>query len=151
MSTLGHDLAGLYARELDRLADEIAAYGSDTDLWSTIGGQKNAPGTLALHTIGGLNAFIGGSLGGTGYVRDRDFEFSERDVPRDEIVRRIRECKTTVVPIIEGIGDEAMSQPHPGPLPEVFKGATTHWFLAHLLWHIGWHQGHIYYHRMGLA
>jgi hypothetical protein len=21
--------------------------------------------------------------------------------------------------------------------------------LMHLLWHLGWHEGHIYYHRLG--
>ena len=81
-STMGQDLANIYGRELDRLADEITAYENDTDLWTTMGAQKNPPGSLALHTVGALMHFISGALGGSGYVRDRDREFSERDVPR---------------------------------------------------------------------
>ena len=151
MSGLGHDLANLYARELDRLAGEIAAYTNHADLWRTAGMQKNPPGALALHTVGGLLSMIGDALGGTGYVRDRDREFSERDVPQAEIVRRIRECRDIVVPILEGLDDDALAGTHPGNVPDRLKGITTRAFLLHLLWHIGWHQGHIYYHRLGLG
>lgn len=63
-STMGQDLANIYGRELDRLADEITAYENDTDLWTTMGAQKNPPGSLALHTVGALMHFISGALGG---------------------------------------------------------------------------------------
>lgn len=151
MGSMGQDLANLYGRELDRLADEVAAYENETDLWSTIGAQKNAPGTLALHVVGGLLSMIGAALGGTGYVRDRDREFSERDVPRDEILRRIRDCRDTVVPVLAGLDDTTLASPHPGNVPARFQGITTRAFLMHMLWHIGWHTGHVYYHRLGIA
>lgn len=151
MGMLGQDFANIYGRELDHLAKEVAAYESDADLWSTIGAQKNAPGTLAIHTVGALNTFIGAGLGGTGYVRDRDAEFNERDLPRAEVIRRIHACRDTIVPILAGLDDAVMGQPHPGAVPERLRGITTHAFLTHLVWHVGWHQGHIYYHRLGLA
>ena len=149
--SLGQDLAKIYGRELDRLANEIAAYPTDAGLWSTRGAQKNSPGVLALHTVGGLMAFIGAGLGGSNYVRDRDREFSERDVPRDEVVRRIRECRDLVVPILEGLDDAVMGDGYPGNAPPALKGITTQGFLMHLLWHVGWHTGHVYYHRLGMA
>jgi hypothetical protein len=151
MGMMGQDFANIFGRELDRLAEEVAAYENDADLWSTTGAQKNSPGTLAIHTVGALNTFIGAGLGRTGYVRDRDGEFSERDVPREEVVRRIRECRDSIVPILAGLDDAVMSAPHPGDVPERLRGITTHAFLAHLVWHVGWHQGHIYYHRLGIA
>ncbi|MGD8277299.1 MAG: DinB family protein [Gemmatimonadota bacterium] len=151
MGTFGQDFAILFGRELDHLAEEVAAYRSDADLWSTMGAQKNPPGTLALHTAGGLMAMIGTALGGTGYVRDRDREFSERDVSRDEVVSRVRECRDTIVPILAGLDDATLAAPHPGRVPPHMQGVTTHAFLLHLLWHVGWHLGHIYYHRLGLA
>lgn len=151
MSTMGQDFANIYGRELDRLAEEVAAYENDADLWSTSGGQKNSPGNLSLHTVGTLMHFIGGGLGASGYVRDRDREFSERDVPRAEIVRRIRECRDTVVPVLEGLEDAALGGAHPGEVPARLQGITTRAFLLHLLWHVGWHLGHVYYHRLGLA
>lgn len=149
--SLGQDLAKIYGRELDRLANVIAAYPTDAGLWSTLGAQKNSPGVLALHTVGGLMAFIGAGLGGSNYVRDRDREFSERDVPRDEVVRRVRECRDLVVPILEGLDDAVMGDGYPGNAPPALKGITTQGFLMHLLWHVGWHTGHVYYHRLGMA
>lgn len=151
MGSLGQDLANLYARELDRLAGEIVAYENDADLWSTIGSQKNPPGALALHVVGGLLAMIGAALGATGYVRDRDGEFSGRGVPRDAIAGRIRECRDIIVPILEGLDEVALASAYPGRLPDRLRGGTTRALLLHLLWHIGWHQGHIYYHRLGIV
>lgn len=148
---MGRDFAHIFARELDRLAGEIDAYQNEADLWRTSGSQKNPPGTLALHTVGGLLSMIGAALGGTGYVRDRDREFRERDVPRAEVVRRIRECRDIVVPVLESVDEATLEGAHPGKVPEHLKGITTRAFLLHLLWHVGWHQGHIYYHRLGLG
>ena len=151
MNTLGQDLAHLYGRELDRLADEIAAYGSEADVWSTRGEQKNSPGTLALHVVGGLMHYIGATLGDSGYVRDRDREFRERDVPRDHIVRRIQECRDVCVPVLEGLDEVVLHGPWSGELPPQLGDLTTRGFLIHLLWHLGWHTGQVYYHRLGVA
>jgi hypothetical protein len=150
MNSLGQDFAKMYGRELDRLANEIAAYRTDAELWSTVGGQKNPPGALALHTVGSLMSIIGSGLGGVQYVRDRDREFSGRNVPRDEVVRVIRECRGTVVSVLEGLSDAAMGAAYSGKTSPSFTGTTTQGYLMHLLWHIGWHSGHIYYHRLGI-
>lgn len=151
MSSMGQDFARMYGHELDRMAEIISGYETDADLWSTVGAQKNSAGTVAVHTVGGLLHFVGAYLGGTGYVRDRELEFSERDVPRAEVARRIHACRDTIVPILEGLDDETISGPMPGPLPPVMQGATVHLFLLHLMWHIGWHTGQAYYHRLGLT
>ena len=151
MSKLGQDFAHIYARELDRLADDIAAYETDEDLWRTVGAQKNAGGTLAIHTVGALSHFIGASLGNTGYVRDRDREFAERDLTREEIAERLRACRDTIRPVLESLDDAALDAPHPGDVPTRLAGITTRAFLLHLLWHVAWHQGHVYYHRLGLG
>jgi len=151
MNSLGRDFAAIYGRELDRLVAEIEAYRREEDLWTTQGRQKNPPGVLALHVVGGLMAMIGAALGGMPYVRDRDREFAGRGVPRDEIVRRIRECRVAVVSILEGTDDATMRAAYPGQLPATLRDATTQALVAHLLWHLGWHLGHVYYHRLGLA
>lgn len=140
----------MYGRELDRLANEISAYRTDAELWSTVGGQKNPPGALALHTVGALMSVIGSGLGGLQYVRDRDRQFSEHNAPQDEVVNRIRECRNTVVSILEGLDNAIMGIAYPGKTSPSLAGTTTQGYLMHLLWHIGWHTGHIYYHRLGI-
>ena len=39
---------------------------------------SNSGGNLALHLIGNINHFFGANLGGTGFVRKRDLEFSNK-------------------------------------------------------------------------
>ena len=146
---MGQDFAHLFGRELDRLAEEIGKYDDDADLWSTLGEQKNPPGALALHIVGGLNSMVGATLGATGYVRDRDLEFSGRDVPKDEILQQISACRDTIVPILERLEAETLAAEYPGRTPPHMQGSTTRLFLMHLLWHVGWHQGQIRYHRLG--
>jgi len=148
--SLGGDLAEVFGRELDRVRDEIEAYGDEDALWRVQGAQKNAPGTLVLHLVGNLLHYIGAEIGGTGYVRDREAEFADRDVPRAELLARVAECRAVIVPVLESTDDEVMDGAYPGGLPGRMAGATTRAFLVHLTWHIGWHLGHIYYHRLAL-
>ena len=46
----------------------------------------NSVGHLILHLTGNLNHFVGGQLGKTGYVRDREREFTESNLPKKEQV-----------------------------------------------------------------
>ncbi|MGD8320767.1 MAG: DinB family protein [Gemmatimonadota bacterium] len=148
---LGRDFAHILDRDLGRLADQIEAYPDDASVWRVGGTTKNAAGTLAVHLVGNLLHFVGAVLGETGYVRDRDREFSERGVPRAELLARIRACRETIRPVLEGLSDEALSRPYPGDLPPAMAGATTHRFLLHLSGHLTWHLGQVDYHRRLLA
>ena len=144
---LGRELATLYLRELDRAAALIEAYDDEDELWTRRGDQKNSPGTLALHMAGNLLHYVGAQMGGTGYVRDRDAEFGERTT-KEEALRRLAETRDVVGPVIGGLSDEELAQEFPGDLPPVLEGMSTRSFLVHLLWHLGWHQGHVYYHKL---
>ena len=151
MSSTGKDIARVIARELDRVAEEISAYRDERNLWVTQGAQRNAPGTLALHLAGNLLHYIGAGLGDTGYVRDRPAEFNDRDVPRDELVRRLHEARDVAVKVLSGLGEEAFAGgSFAVELPEPYRDMTVRAFLVHLTWHLGWHQGQIYYHRLAV-
>ena len=143
----GHDFSVLVARELDRLAREIEAYGGEADLWVVRGAQQTAPGTLGLHICGFLQHFIGAALGPTGYVRDRPAEFADR-VSRAELLEGIARCREVVTEVLDGLDAEAMEAEYPGEAPARMVGIRTGPFLVHLVWHMGWHLGHIYYHRL---
>lgn len=145
--TLGRSLATVLGRELERMALQIEAYPDDAGVWRLEGSVKNSPGTLALHAAGNLNAYVGAVLGGTGYVRDRDAEFGDRDVPREEVVRRLREARAMVEEVLSPLDDATLLEPYPGPSPPQFGPMTTAAFLIHLTWHLGWHEGQMDYHR----
>jgi hypothetical protein len=152
MSTRGGAAyAKIMRRELGRLGDQIRAYPDEAGLWRVGGQTKNSGATLALHLVGNLQHFVAATLGASGYVRDRDAEFNERDVPREQILARIESCKRAVPDVLEGLSDDDLAAPYPGELPQPFRGYTTEEFLLHLLWHLGWHMGQIDYHRRIVA
>ena len=147
--TLGPSFAGVFVRELDRLVHLVEDYPDEADLWRVEGSVRNPPGTLALHLAGNLEHYVGTILGGTDYVRDRDGEFGDREVPRSELVARIRAARATIASVLERLSDEELLATAPDGLPGSLDGeeVSAAGFLAHLTWHTGWHLGQIDYHR----
>jgi hypothetical protein len=150
MNEMGKDFAAIMGRDLAALAAQIGKYPDDGSLWDLSGTIANSGGTLALHLVGNLRHFVGAVLGSTGYVREREAEFATRGVSRADVVAQVHACREEVVAVLEGLGDEAMSQAYPGALPPHLAG-TTHRFLLHLAGHLMWHLGQIDYHRRILA
>lgn len=146
-TTLASDLAFLLDRDLGKLADQLRAYPDDASVWRLGGTVENSAGTLALHLVGNLEAFIGAVFGGTGYVRDREAEFGDRDVPRAELLARVARCREHLTASLATVTDDAMVQTYPLQLPGPFAGWSTHRFLTHLSSHFLWHLGQIDYHR----
>src|SRR5207302_7801411 len=59
------------------------------DLWRRPYGYGNSIGHLMLHLIGNLQYYIGAQMAETGYVRDRDREFTEESRPaKEELLSR---------------------------------------------------------------
>ena len=73
----------LYSRDLNRLKVEIEFYQKEESLWKIDKNISNSGGNLCLHLVGNLNTYIGAELGKTGYVRQRDLEFSLKDIPKN--------------------------------------------------------------------
>ena len=144
---LGAAMGTVLSRECERIALQIEAYPDEASVWKLEGSIKNSPGTLALHVVGNLEAYVGATLGDTGYVRDRDAEFGDRDVPRAEITRRLRTTAQMLRDTLGTVSDATLLAPYPGTLPGRFEGISSMEFLTHLTWHIGWHEGQIDYHR----
>lgn len=145
--TLGPSFAFILNKGLGRLAEQLVSYPDERNLWMVGGQTKNSPGTLALHLVGNLEHFIGNVMGGTEYVRDREAEFGDRDVPRDELLRRIDACRQTMSDTLSSMSDEQILAPYPGESPMGLGDETAHTFLLHLTGHFSWHLGQIDYHR----
>ncbi len=134
-----------YKRELNRLKDEISSYSNDTILWKVDKGFKNSGGNLALHLIGNLNHFIGATLGGSGYIRQREKEFNDKNIPREQITDQIDELKIILESVFSSLTQKDLDKKYP---IEVFgKPMTTEYFLIHLYGHLNYHLGQINYHR----
>ena len=83
--------------ELGARVRELAEPLSDEQFWRKPFAFGNSFGHLVLHLTGNLNYYIGAEIAGTGYVRDRDREFSEAARPRkDEVLRRFADAVTMV-------------------------------------------------------
>lgn len=136
-------------RSLQQLKKEMSAYANESDLWLMDGEIPNSAGNLCLHLCGNLQHYIGAVLGKSGYIRQRDAEFSTKDVPVSELLSLIditmAAVSTTLSDMdIERLGDDYPEQIFTAPM-------TTEYFLIHLANHLGYHLGQINYHRRLLA
>ena len=143
--SLIESLIQLYERDLDKLKTEIGLYADEADLWKTSGEITNSAGNLMLHLIGNLKHFFGAVLGETGFVRDRDKEFSDGGVSRAEMLVEVDAAKAAVIDTLKKLTAEDLAKTYP---IEVFgHPMTTEYFLVHLATHLNYHLGQINYHR----
>ena len=138
-------LQKLFKRDLEKLKQEISLYGDEKNLWVIDRNITNSAGNLCLHLVGNLNTYIGAEIGKTGYVRDRDREFSQKNIPRDELVKMIEDTITVVANGLNKLKQEDLEKEYP---LLIFKEKTsTGYFLIHLAVHLGYHLGQVNYHR----
>lgn len=138
-------LGAILLRDLRSLDRQIAAYPDDASLWIVAPGISNSAGTLAQHICGNLRHFVGAVLVDTGYVRNRDAEFSERDRTRADLRADIATAIEELHGALASITGEMLSAPYPLPLAE--RRVPCADFMIHLVVHLGYHLGQIDYHR----
>lgn len=142
---LSKTLAELFERDLLKLKEEILLYKDENKMWLTENQISNSAGNLCLHLIGNLNHFIGATLGNSGYIRQRDLEFSFKDVPRATLIEKIDATIQVIVPVLNQLTQEQLEADF--PLEKHGKIVTTEYMLLHLLTHLSYHLGQINYHR----
>jgi len=142
---LAQVLSSIFERDLAKVKLEIEQYRDENKIWIIDKGILNSAGNLCLHLIGNLNTYIGKELGGTNYVRNRDLEFSQKDVPRPELVKLVESTIIVVKNSLEKLTKDDLEKIYP---VKVFENAmTTEYFLVHLSAHLAYHLGQINYHR----
>jgi len=123
--------------EMEKLRDQLrdlAAPLDEREFWTKPVDPGNSFGHLVLHLTGNLNHFVGAQLGGTGYVRDREREFTEVSPPgRDETLARLDEAVTTFRRVVDGLDGERLTAPHPterfGTVLAALVSVTAHFAL----------------------
>ncbi len=142
---LKESLRLLFDRDLKKLKLEIESYKNERNIWKIDKSITNSTGNLCLHIIGNLNWFIGAQFGNTGYVRDRELEFSLKNIPRVDLLIEIDKTMLILDNALLKITTDQLEADYP---VLVFKQKTsTYYFLIHLTTHLSYHLGQINYHR----
>jgi len=98
--TIATSLSDRYSKLAARVR-ELAAPLSEDEFWKKPFSFGNSFGHLVLHLTGNLSYYIGAQVAGTGYVRDRDLEFSESSGPKKaDVMRRFDEAVAIVIKTI---------------------------------------------------
>ena len=130
--------------ELETLRDEVrqaAESLTDQQLWQKPIEPGNSVGNLILHLTGNLNHFVGAQLGGSGYVRDREREFSDSErLPRQSLLANLDKAVATFRKIVSGLNADQLAATHP---TEKFGSVLK--TLVHLVAHFALHRGQVSY------
>lgn len=137
--------ADLFERDINKLIAEINLYKNEEDIWKVKEDITNSAGNLVLHLIGNLNYFIGTTLANTGYVRERDKEFSDKNIPRTQMVEDLQDLVPMIKNTLAGLTTADLSKDFPSPFGG--KILSTQEVLVYLLAHFNYHLGQVNYHR----
>ena len=138
-------LASFYERDLRKLIDEINLFKNEEAIWESQGSIKNSCGSLSLHIIGGLNHFIGATLAHNGYIRDRDGEFTRKNIKREVLVKELLQLIPMISKTLNGLTEEEMEEDFPIFFDK--PKTSTAYVLVQLLAHLNYHLGQINYLR----
>lgn len=135
----------LFTRDLSKLRSEIELYKEEENIWKIEQNISNSAGNLCLHLVGNLNTYIGKEIGKSNYVRNRELEFSLKNVPRKELLRKIDDTIDVVGKSLEGLDKNTLENEYPVLVFD--KKTSTEYLLIHLATHLTYHLGQINYHR----
>ncbi len=149
MPPLATDLLVLFRRDLGCFIREIEGFPDDATLWRTVPGISNSAGNLALHVAGNLRHFVGAVLGDTGYLRNREAEFAQREGSRAEVIAALEAALREVERGLQALTEPILHAPY----PQVLMGhqPPTGRFVVHLSAHLAFHLGQAGYLRRTLT
>lgn len=142
---INETLINLFERDLNKLKTEIFSYKNENNLWIVEKSISNSAGNLCLHLLGNLNHFIGAVIANTGYVREREKEFTSKNIPREELISEIEKLLVIIKQTIGKLTKEDFDRIY--PINVFQKEMTTEFFMIHLTTHLNYHLGQINYHR----
>jgi len=97
------------ATDLHKWVDPL----SDGQFWRNPFSHGNSVGHLVLHLTGNLSYYVGARIADSGYVRNRDLEFTEsRQPPKAEVLRKFDETIALVLTTLEQQSDADWTLPY---------------------------------------
>ena len=142
---LNRILAEFYERDIRKLIEEVNLFNNEQNLWRITGSVKNSSGNLVLHIVGGLNHFFGATLAKSGYVRNRDLEFSQKGVGRNDLVNQLEALIPMVTQTLHSLTPEQMDAEFPIFFDK--PRSSTTYVMVQLLAHLNYHLGQVNYLR----
>ncbi len=142
---LKETIISLFERDLNRVINELNQYLSVLNIWKIENSISNSAGNLVLHLIGNLNTYIGKEIGKTDYVRNRELEFSQKNVSNDELIDKLNQTIVVIKKSLTILTEEDLKKDY--PILVFSEITTTEYLLVHLTTHLAYHLGQINYHR----
>lgn len=128
--------------ELHQAIESLAEPLTHEQFWRKPIEPGNSIGHLVLHLTGNLRHFVGAQIGGSGYVRDREREFTEADVPsKAAALAGLRDAVTEFRQVVESLSAAKMTAMH----PDAARMGTTLNALVRVLAHFALHRGQMSY------
>ena len=140
-----NSIKSIFIRDLSKLKGEIESYPNENSIWEIRSDINNSAGNLTLHLIGNLNTYIGAELNKTGYIRNRELEFTRKNVPRVQLIRSIEDTINVIENVLDQLSVTDLKKEYPTLIWE--KKTSTEYVLIHLTTHLAYHLGQINYHR----
>ena len=140
-----NELITFFENDLNSVIAELELYTNEENIWRIEKGIANSAGNLSLHLIGNLHTFIGKEIGKTNYIRNRELEFSQKNIPRTTLIHDLNETIAMVKKSLLSITEEDLKKDY--PLMKFTKVETVEYLLVHLIKHLAYHLGQINYHR----
>jgi len=135
----------LFEKDINKLIEEIDLFKNEDDIWKVKEGVTNSAGNLSLHLIGNLNHFIGATLGNSGYVRERDKEFSKKNIPRKQLIESLNNTLAVIKNTLTALPEENLRKDFPVAInQQIF---STGYMITYLLNHFNYHLGQVNYLR----
>jgi uncharacterized damage-inducible protein DinB len=135
--SLDKNVTAALTKTLEKLRDEINQLVeplSEQQFWTRPTDPGNSAGHLCLHLTGNLNHFVGAQIGGSGYVRDREREFTEPErVPKAQVLAGLDEAVATFRRVVERLDAAKLTASHAEPrfgtVLEALMSVVTHFAL----------------------
>lgn len=134
-----------FDRDLKKVTNELMCYSDESRIWKVAPGITNSAGNLTLHIVGNLNHYIGSIMGDTGYERDREKEFTDKDIPREDLIHMLDDANQIITESILQFPEDWFSRTYPGGATK--EPMTYEYYMFHLVSHLNYHLGQINYHR----
>ena len=143
MQDLQQTVQRSFTERYTQLADLVRGMArdlSEEQFWRKPFAFGNSFGHLVLHLTGNLSYYIGAEIAETGYIRDRDREFTETDRPaKSAVMKRFDEAVAVVLRAIAAQSEQDWSKPYTAAREED-AGNRFNLFLrcaTHMHHHVG--------------